>query len=297
VVSGPPPSRRDLAERAWKLHELGNSTQAIQFALESSGGTPEDIGVIMEKLILLEQARRERFQRNLQWALVGGLVVVFVLLAAAILLSSLATPSAPLPTAAPQVTLAGAAVAVPATPTPAGTQLAPTPTLAYNPIVALINGLLPGDVKFANGPSPTPGATLPVLGSLFPATPTLSTQELATREANSSGLPSWVATLVPSGITVINVPTPSVDPKGPPSAPCPTTSAQASALFGGPAGSWSFSHEEQGWIFILADKPTSIRIPDGMSAGYLVIGESLEMRSTLGPATVNNVNFIAVSCD
>ncbi len=38
-------------------------------------------------------------------------------------------------------------------------QLTTAPTLAYNPIVALINGLLPGDVKFANGPSPTPGAT------------------------------------------------------------------------------------------------------------------------------------------
>src|SRR5207253_1621859 len=101
------------------------------------------------------------------------------------------------------------------------------------------NGLLPGDVKFANGPSPTPGATSPVLGSLFPATPTLSPQDLATRAAGSSGLPSWVATLVPKGITVINVPTPSVDSKGPAAAPCPATPAQASALFGGPAGSWT----------------------------------------------------------
>ena len=114
--------------------------------------------------------------------------------------------------------------------------------------------------------------------------------------SHRSGLPSWVATLVPNGITVINVPTPSVDQKGPPPAPCPTTSVQASALFGGPAGSWSFSHQEEGWIFILADKPTSIRIPVGMSAGYLVIGETLEMRGTLGPATINNVNFLAVSC-
>lgn len=296
AISGPPSSRRELAERAWKLHELGNTLNSIRSTLEGSGGTPDDIRVIMEKLIALEQARRARFQRNLQWALAGGLTVVFVLLAIAIVISSLASPSAPAPTAAPRLTAVGSAAPGPGTPTPAGTRLLPTPTLAYNPIIAIINGMLPGDVKFANGPSPTPAATSAVLGSLFPATPTLSPQDLATKVANSSGLPSWVATLVPSGITVLNVPTPSVESKGPPSAPCPTTSAQASALFGGPAGSWSFSHQEQGWILILADKPTSIRIPDGMSAGYLVIGETLEMRSALGPATVNNVNFIAVSC-
>ncbi len=299
VISGPLPSRRELAERAWKLHELGNSLKSIRSTLETSGGTPDDIQVIMEKLITLEQGRRARFQRTLQWAAIGGLTVVFVLLAIAIVISSLASPSAPAATAAPRLTLVGSAAPPLDTPgagTPNGTQLPPTPTLAYSPIIAIINGLLPGDVKLANGPTPAPALSSAALGGLSPATPAFSSSDLATRLANSTGLPAWVATLVPSAITAINVPTPNVDPKGPPSAPCPATSAQASALFGGPAGSWSFNHQEQGWILILADRPTSIRIPDGMSGGYLVIGDRLEMRTAQGPATVNNVNFIAVSC-
>ena len=299
AISGPPPSRRELSERAWKLHEMGNSLNAIRSTLESSGATLEDNRAIMEKLIALEQARHERFQRTLQWALLGGLTVVFVLLAIAIVISSLASPSAPAANATPRLTaLASAALTTPGagTPVPAGTQLAPTPTLAYSPIIAIINGLLPGDVKLANGPTPGPAPTSATQTGQFAVTPTLSSPDLATRVANSTGLPAWVATLVPNAITAINVPTPSVDPKGPAGAPCPATSAQASALFGGPAGSWSFNHQEQGWILILAGAPTSIRVPAGMSAGYLVIGKTLEMRTTQGPATVNNVNFIAVSC-
>ena len=67
-------------------------------------------------------------------------------------------------------------------------------------------------------------------------------------------------------------------------------------MFGGPAASWSFDRQEHDWILILADKPASIRVPANMSAAFLVIGQTLEMRTTCGPATVNNVNFIAVSC-
>jgi hypothetical protein len=105
-----------------------------------------------------------------------------------------------------------------------------------------------------------------------------------------------VSTLVPSGITVINVPTPSLDTNGPPTSPCPTTADQASALFGGQAANWTYNRSQQGWIFILANSPTSIRVPANMSAGYLALGETLEMRSVLGPATIHNVNFAAVSC-
>jgi hypothetical protein len=270
------PSRRELAERAWQLHELGNSLASIRATLESAGGTPADIRVVMDKLAALERARRARFQQRLQWTLLGGLTVIIVFVALAIVVSSLAAPAAPAATSA-------LATPGPGTVTPSGTRLPATPTLVFNPIIALINGVLPGGARLANGASATPA-------------PTLSAPELSTRIASSTGLPSWVATLVPNGVMELSGPTPSVDSNGPPGAACPATSDQASALFGGPAANWSFNRSERNWILILRGQPASVRVPDGMSASYPVIGQTLEMRAVLGPATVNNVNFIALSC-
>ena len=193
VISGPPPSRRELAERAWKLHELGNSLDSIRSTLESSGGSPADIRAIMNKLIALDQARRARFQSRLQWTLLGGLTVVFVLLALAIVVSSLASPAGPAP-------ILAAGTPGPGTVAPSGAQPPATPTLVYNPIIAVINGLLPRGAKIANGASPTPAPNATGLGGSLPATPTVSPPNLATRLASSTGLPSWVATLVPKGL-------------------------------------------------------------------------------------------------
>ncbi len=289
------PARRELAERAWKLHELGNSLPSIQSALETSGGLPEDISVIMAKLVALEQARQARFRRTLQLAAGAALLGLMLLIVVALAVSNLSAP-APNPVAditAGSVSPSPGSTALSGTPAPG--QPAPTAAPGYNPIIALINKLLPGDVKIANGPSPTPASS--VLGGLFPATATLSANDLATGDAKKSKLPPWLATLVPSSITVINVATPSLDPNGPPKSACPATAAEASVLFGGPADSWSFSRQLQGWIFILADNPTSIRIPANMTAGYLVLGDSLTMLSAVGPVTIHNVNFVAVSCE
>jgi len=304
AVAKPAPtaaSRRELAERAWKLHEMGNSLASIQGALESSGGTPGDISVIMAKLNALEQARRERFSRTLRQGLIAAVLIIAVLLVAAIVLGSLRPSSA----STVRATLAASGAPSLGTPGPAATgqdgtsvpgQPAPEATLQYNAIIAFINQMLPGDVKIANGPSPTPAPTSAVLGALFPATATFSPADLATEAARKSGLPSWVATLVPNGIIVLAVPTPSFDNGGPPNSPCPTSAEQASALFGGPSSAWSFNHDQQGWIFILADQPSSVRVPANMSASYLVIAQNLEMRSVVGPVTLHNVNFVAVSC-
>jgi hypothetical protein len=182
--------------------------------------------------------------------------------------------------------------------TQAGTVQARTATPGYNPIVALVNELLPPDVQIANGPSPTPGPTSAILSAIFPPTATLSPAARATEAAvvANSGLPDWVSQLVPPGITVINVPTPSVDTHGPPDSICPATSNGAAALFGGRSQDWTFHGDTGGWILILAADPATIQVPANMSAGYLVFGNNLEMRSTLGPATIHNVNFIAISC-
>ena len=285
-----PATRRELAERAWKLHELGNSLPSIQLALETSGGQPDDVAFVMAKLVALEQAREARYRRNVQWAVAASVAILGVLLVVGVLISLNPAPAIPAATPAQSLTRS------PAAGTPVPSQSAATATLAYNPIIALINQILPGDVKIANGPSPTPGPTSALLGAIFPATPTLSAADLATAAAKKSGLPAWVSTLVPNGITVLNVPTPSIDTTGPQTSPCPLTSDQASALFGGPSASWSYNHSNQGWILILAANPISVRVPANMLAGYLVIGDTLEMRSVQGPATVHNVNFVAISC-
>src|SRR5260221_3509166 len=170
----------------------------------------------MSKLDALEQARHERFRRTVRRALAIGVLVVFVLLVAAIVLGSLTT--SPVPAARATVAASGSPrVGTPGpNDTPGAVATEPAATLVYNPIIALINQLIPGDVKLTNGPTPPPAPTSSVLGALFPVTPsaTLSAQDLATEAARKSGLPSWVATLVPNGVTLLNVPTPGVDPSG-----------------------------------------------------------------------------------
>ncbi len=276
----PGPNRHELGERAWKLHELGNSLASIQGALESSGGAPEDVAAIMAKLVALEQARRARFRHSLEITLGVALAVLVVALVLGALVTR--TPASEV-TPSPAVTLAGSAApttgaAQAATAVPGGAAN-PTPMLRYNPLVGLINQVLPDAVKIANGPLPT-----------------LSEADLATADARKSGLPGWVSTLVPSSLTLQNAPTPSLDSSGPAYSPCPSTPDQASALFGGPAANWSFSRQQQAWIFVLSGNPVDIRVPANMTAGYLVVGQSLEMRSSAGPATIHNVNFVAIRC-
>ena len=158
------------------------------------------------------------------------------------LLSSGPAPSRAVSTPVPGTPGPGATSAQALTPgayagAPVPGQAAATATLSYNPIIALLNQLIPGDVKIANGPSPTPAPTSSIFGGLFPATPTFSPAADATAVARKTSLPSWISILVPNGITLLNLPTPSVESGGPASSPCPSTADQASALFGGAAAS------------------------------------------------------------
>jgi hypothetical protein len=183
----------------------------------------------------------------------------------------------------------------------------PTPTLRYNPLIAILNLIIPDEVDIANGPRPTPGPTSALFGALFPPTATplpatvtarAATRAAAATEAALSGntLPSWLQQLVPDGVTIINVPTPSVELTGPGDAACPLLGLDAAALFGGDAANWQYDRDNQGWILIVPGQPITLRVPANMSVGYLVAAETLEMRSELGPVTIHNVNFAAISC-
>ena len=302
VIPATPPEAAELAARAMQLYKLGNSLTLIQTALERTGANADQVAAAMREVRALDQQRLARHARTYQGLVGVGLVVVLLLIVTAAftaLRPGPAGPAGPTGTQGPTIT-------------PGGPTLTPTP--AYNPIIALINLVMPADVKIVNGNTPTPGPSPEWLGQLFPPTatpePAVATAQAATAQvvvataaAKSTaehvedGVPDWIKALVPDGITVVGVPTPAIEEAGPPQSECPFTSELAAALFGGRAENWSYDSENNGWYATVFNTPLTVRVPANMSAGYLVLGETFEFRNVHGPATVSNINFIAISCD
>ena len=111
-----------------------------------------------------------------------------------------------------------------------------------------------------------------------------------------ANLPDPLKTLVPVGMTVVNPPTPVViqgSVNDTATHPCPENAIQAARLFGGSTENWSF---KQGWMMI-SKSPAMLRIPAGMSAGYLVFSPSMEMKSVNGPVSIQNIYMVIISCD
>jgi hypothetical protein len=306
LASRSEPDPDDLAARALQLYKLGNSLALIRTTLERSGASPALVTRALEAIQDQENQRRGRHRST--YILVGGgaLVVMFLLLIGAVGLS--ASNSASSRAAQTSAALANPSV-TPGGPTITPGGPTPFPTAGYNPIIDFVNSILPGDVEIVNGPSPTPGPTSEIFGALFPSTATLepatataAAEATATARAtlgvaaSDDDLPEWVRSLVPDGVTVINVPTPSVSSDGPPSSDCPRTPGAAVLLFGGEPEHWQFDRATEGWILIVVGQPITIRVPANMSAGYLVASDTFEMRNALGPATITNVNFAAIAC-
>jgi hypothetical protein len=59
---------------------------------------------------------------------------------------------------------------------------------------------------------------------------------------------------------------------------------------------WKYDSQTNAWQMIDPNSPATIRIPDGMSAGY-ISNQSMQFSSVMGPVTIYNVNFIAIMCD
>ena len=84
---------------------------------------------------------------------------------------------------------------------------------------------------------------------------------------------------------------------GPAASKCPTSPAEAAALFGGKANEWKPAEGFQGsWVFI-SPTATTIRIPAKMTGGYVRGGSTIDMIAVNGPATLTNVNFATVTCE
>lgn len=93
-------------------------------------------------------------------------------------------------------------------------------------------------------------------------------------------------------------PTAAAQPgSGPAASKCPTSPAEAAALFGGKANEWKPAEQFQGsWVFI-SPTATTIRIPTKMTGGYVRGGSTIDMIAVNGPTTLTNVNFATVTCE
>jgi rubredoxin len=86
-----------------------------------------------------------------------------------------------------------------------------------------------------------------------------------------------------------------VEKTGPAKAPCPSNTLDAAELFGGQADLWKKSSQPDSWQMMNPGDPATIRLPAGMYAGY-IDNQTFVFSSTDGPATLYNVNFVAISC-
>lgn len=131
------------------------------------------------------------------------------------------------------------------------------------------------------------------------ATSTLSVKSMA--QTLMPGVPvEMLPSLIPSNVPAnFMLATPAVirQPTSGTPTRCPRTSAQAASLFGGEAADWTFDPETQGWRMTLVGGGTSVFVPEGMRAGYLLLINGPEMRSVTGPATLKDINFIAITCE
>jgi hypothetical protein len=86
-----------------------------------------------------------------------------------------------------------------------------------------------------------------------------------------------------------------VENTGPATARCPDNPQDATRLFGGQADSWKQGSQPDSWQMMNPGDPATVRIPQGMYAGY-VDNKTFVFSEANGPVTLYNVNFIAISC-
>ena len=116
--------------------------------------------------------------------------------------------------------------------------------------------------------------------------------------ANQPLAPLQVLNMLPDGVKpgFLKSPPVRVENTGPTKTRCPGNSQDAAGLFGGQADLWKEGSQPDSWQMMNPGDPATVRIPQGMYAGY-VDNKTFVFSSANGPATIYNVNFIAISCD
>ena len=127
--------------------------------------------------------------------------------------------------------------------------------------------------------------------------------QLAQGRANSKALsqpnmPLQVLNSLPDGIKpeFLKAPPARVESVGPAATRCPLNSADAYKLFGGDIKGWQRGTTPDSWQMITTGKPSTIHVPKGMYAGF-IDNTTFVFTSANGPATIYNVNFVAISCE
>jgi len=128
-------------------------------------------------------------------------------------------------------------------------------------------------------------------------------QSVAAGTAGATLQPTQAPNMV---VKIMNLNTPVVNYGAvPPGAPissvsanaCPRTAQDAANLFGGKPADWYYPPSSNGWVMAHAGSTsTSIFVPKGMKAAYLQLSNRLELMEVIGPATMTDTYYIAISC-
>lgn len=94
----------------------------------------------------------------------------------------------------------------------------------------------------------------------------------------------------------VNIPTPHVVKSGPGVSRCPANAQQAAELFGGEEEYWTKESGFNAWAMVSTSAPITVRVPENMYAGYMKL-DSMGMISVQGPATIQNLNFVIITCN
>jgi len=153
----------------------------------------------------------------------------------------------------------------------------------------------------ANAPVATPTSKAVAPGGSGPRpqpTSTLSVQYMAQTLAPNipiQMLPSLIPSNIPANFMLATPAVVKEATKGI-ATNCPTNELGAAELFGGTPKDWSFDRQTNGWTMTAIGPSVTIHVPEGMRGGYILLVNGPEMRSVEGPATLNDINFIAISC-
>ena len=244
---------------AKELYSLGNTVDQIRVILErTSRLKPEEINEVLVDVTALEKSKKSKQNQRMILIVVISLVILGCCVGGALAFNTIKTNIL-------KLTIPGTAV----------------------PFVQPTTGSSRSD-NTGELPSIIEAILQPTAGSTGPSN--------SSSPGDRVVLPGFIQTMVPPGVKVVNAPTPNVQMQQPVEGGvtrCPRDSMTAASTFGGNGSEWTNS--SNGWMLI-AKQPITLHVPQGMSAGFLVFGGDLEMRSVYGPANVSNIYMAVVSC-
>lgn len=98
----------------------------------------------------------------------------------------------------------------------------------------------------------------------------------------------------------LNTPVVSYSNNPPPAAyaitGCPRFADQAALLFGGDAANWTSPPGSNGWFMIDPTGNNRVYVPSDMTAAYMQLGDQIILVEVRGPAYMDNVSYVAISC-